>query len=209
MKTSSIKPNKKTKQNIMQTQNTLTPAQEKKIALMQHLNEDFFIIESEDGEVIIYEGNEEDQRELFRNDIEGTEELEIETNFEIFCINNCTEVDEYDEDDYNNDYLVLTDEEADEKAKEYIIDTLWAFNASFIASEIDLDEDVINAIQDNGKCEGNNDTIYNLINKLGDIDSFVDSAISADGRGHFMSSYDGNEKKENVNGTTYYIYRIN
>jgi hypothetical protein len=193
----------------MKTQIELTPAQEKKIALMQHLNEDFFIIESEDGEVTIYEGNEEEQRELFREDIEGTEEAEIDANFEIFCINNCTEVEEYDEDDYNNDYLVLTDEEADEKAKEYIIDSLWAFNATFIASEIDIDEDVINAIQDNGKCEGNNDTIYSLINKLGDIDSFVDSAISADGRGHFMSSYDGNENEENVNGTTYFIYRIN
>jgi len=58
-------------------------------------------------------------------------------------------------------------------------------------------------------CESNNDTIYNLIEKLDDIDSFVSAAISADGRGHFMSSYDGNENEETVNGITYYIYRIN
>jgi len=47
------------------------------------------------------------------------------------------------------------------------------------------------------------------VQKLDDIDSFVDAAISADGRGHFMSSYDGNENEEEVNGTTFYIYRIN
>lgn len=193
----------------MNTQLNLTTAQEKAIALKKYLNEDFFIIENEDSNCTIYEGNEEEQRELFRKDIEGTEEAEIESNFEIFCINNCTEVEEYEDDNYNNDYLVLTDEEADEKAKEYIVDSLWAFNASFVASEIDLDEEVIQAIHDNGKCEGNNDTIYNLINKLGDIDNFVDSAIKADGRGHFMSSYDGNENEEAVNGTTYFIYRIN
>jgi hypothetical protein len=104
---------------------------------------------------------------------------------------------------------VLTDEEADEKATEYIKETLWAFNASFIASQIDLDEEVIQAIHDNGKCEDNNDTIYNLINKLGNFETFVEDAVSSDGRGHFISSYDGNENEENVNDTTYYIYRQN
>jgi hypothetical protein len=186
----------------------LTVAQEKAIALMQHNNEEFFVIQLE-NECKIYEGNEEEARAGFLADIEGTEEADIDVNFEIYCFNNLTEVEEYDDDDYNNDYLVLTDEEADEKAKEYIKETLWAFNASFIAGEVDLDEEIIQAIHDNGKCEGNNDTIYNLIQKLGDFDSFVEEAIRADGRGHFMSSYDGNENEEEVNGTTYYIYRIN
>lgn len=30
-----------------------------------------------------------------------------------------------------------------------------------------------------------------------------------DGRGHCLSSYDGDENEERINGTTYYIYRIN
>ena len=186
----------------------LTVQQEKAIALMQYKGEDFFIIQLED-EAKIYEGNEEDARAEFLADIEGTEEADIDVKFDVYCSNNLTEVEEYDDDNYNNDYLVLTDDEADEKAADYIKDSLWAFNASFIAGETGLDTEVIQAIQDNGKYESNNDVIYNLIQKCGDIDSFIESAISADGRGHFMSSYDGCENEETINGTTYYIYRQN
>ena len=185
----------------------LTEGQEKAIALLQYHSEDFFTIELED-ETLIFEGDEEEARTDFLDDIEGTEEADIDANFAIYCQNNLTEVEEY-EDDYNNDYIVLTDDEADEKAKEYIRESLWAFNASFIAYQVDLDEEVIQAIHDNGKCEGNNDTIYNLIKKCGSIDDFVEEAISSDGRRHFMSSYDGEENEEEVNGTTYFIYRIN
>ena len=31
----------------------------------------------------------------------------------------------------NESYMILTDEEADEKVKEYIKDSVWAFNCSF------------------------------------------------------------------------------
>jgi hypothetical protein len=48
-----------------------------------------------------------------------------------------------------------------------------------------------------------------LIDRLWDIDSLVEDAISADGRGHFLSSYDGDENEETVNGQTFYIYRTN
>jgi len=186
----------------------LTVQQEKAIALLQHNQDEFFIIELED-ECKIYEGNEENARAEFLADIAGTDEADIDVNFDVYCSNNLTEVEEYDDDNYNNDYLVLTDDEADEKAADYIKDSLWAFNASFIAGETGLDTEVIQAIQDNGKYESNNDVIYNLIQKCGDIDSFIESAISADGRGHFMSSYDGCENEETINGTTYYIYRQN
>jgi len=186
----------------------LTVQQEKAIALLQHNQDEFFIIELED-ECKIYEGNEENARAEFLADIAGTDEADIDVNFDVYCSNNLTEVEEYDDDNYNNDYFVLTDDEADEKAADYIKDSLWAFNASFIAGETGLDTEVIQAIQDNGKCESNNDVIYNLIQKCGDIDSFIQEAISADGRGHFMSSYDGNENEEKVNGNTYFIYRQN
>lgn len=106
----------------------------------------------------------------------------------------------------DKDYLVFTDEEADEMAADYIKDSLWAFNASFLAGETGIDEEVFKAIQDNNRCESNNEAISRLID---DMDSFVKAAISADGRGHFMSSYDGNETEVNIDGQTFYIYRIN
>ncbi len=83
----------------------------------------------------------------------------------------------------------------------------------------DFDEEIFQAIVDNGKCESNNDVIYNTIEKTCGIDEFVKAAISADGRGHFMSSYDGEENEETITGifneetgdnsTTFYIYRLN
>lgn len=116
----------------------------------------------------------------------------------------------YDEKE-NDDYLVLTDDEADEQAKEYIKESLWAFNTSFILGECGLDlsgEDSLKHMQEKS-CEGANDFILSLVEKTCGLESFVDSAISADGRGHFLSPYDGEENEINVNGTMYFIYRIN
>ena len=104
------------------------------------------------------------------------------------------------------DYLVLTDSEADEAAKDAILDSAWAFNPSFLSSETGIDEEVFEAIQDNGRCESNNDAILSCI---ADEDSFVEAAIAADGRGHFLATYDGNENEQEFNGQTYYIYRTN
>lgn len=102
-----------------------------------------------------------------------------------------------------DDYLVLTDEEADEKVKEYILDSLWAFNADFIESHSDsgLNADDIRTIQQK-KCEDANDFVKRIIK---DIDHFISDAVMSDGRGHFISQYDG---KENEQGN-YFIYRIN
>lgn len=102
-----------------------------------------------------------------------------------------------------NTYLVLTDDEADEKAKEYILESLWAFNAEFLASNTELPVEVFEALQE--KCEDANETFKTLIEKCGDLDELVSEAISSDGRAHFMNTYDD---QENELGE-YYIYRIN
>ena len=126
------------------------------------------------------------------------------------------EVAEYDDQDWNNDYLVLTDEEATDKTTDYIKDSLWAFNADFICSQIGLpwaaQEMVSSFCAD--KCEGANDTILAMIEQSADgLQGFVEAAIQADGRGHFMNSYDGNEDEETVTVDgeqhTFYIYRMN
>lgn len=170
----------------------------RRLALMQNQGENFFIL---DG--VAFEGEESAARESYEAAKEDY------SDFTSFCNDECVMIEEMDEEDEIDGYICLTDEEADKKAADYIKDSLWAFNASFLSEQTGLDAEVFEAIANNGKCESNNDTLYNLISKMGDIESFISDAISADGRGHFMSSYDGEETEETINGETFYIYRMN
>lgn len=107
-----------------------------------------------------------------------------------------------------NEYKVLTESEADAEAKEYIEDSLWAFNAEFIlehskiaASEYEYNE-IVKAFRKMQEtlCESANALVKALIK---DIDDFVQDAVETDGRGHFISSYDGKEHESE----NFYIYR--
>lgn len=107
----------------------------------------------------------------------------------------------------NSEYLVLTEEEADEKAAAYVKDSLWSFNADFIFRHSNIkypSEAAVKAFQkmQYELCESANELVEALIN---DIDSFIEAAIDADGRGHFISWYDGDENEEDG----FLIYRIN
>jgi len=107
------------------------------------------------------------------------------------------------------DYLVLTDSEADDKVAEYVEDTLWAFSPTFLDSVTGVDEIVFEAIQDNGRCEGNNDAIQSILDATyTTIEEVVREAVIWDGRGHFLSQYDGQEIEVYVDGEYYYCYRI-
>lgn len=118
-------------------------------------------------------------------------------------------IEDYGHDDGEFDnYRVLTDEEADELAYDYIMEELWAFNPSFLAGETGIDEEVFIALANNGKCESNNDAVASLIKSSCGYQEFVDSAVSADGRGHFINSYDGNEHEVKVGRKTFYIYKV-
>jgi len=111
----------------------------------------------------------------------------------------------YDRFEYGDqEYLVCTDEEADDIVTDYIRQSVWAFNSGFLQCHTDIDSEILEAAQE--KCEGANEIIYNSIK---DFDDFVSDAISSDGRGHFMSSYDGYEHEETINDKEYYIYRTN
>ncbi len=154
----------------------------RRLAYMQHIGEDFFIVE-DDGNYKAFEGTEEEARKQFEDDIEGTEEADIDVNFMIFCENNLTEVEELAEDDYTIDYMVLTDDEADVK---------W-------------DESLDNYLEE---------CIYPELEKIGNLANYFDDEAwkkdaRMDGRGHSLSSYDGNENEETIEGETFYIYRTN
>jgi hypothetical protein len=105
-----------------------------------------------------------------------------------------------------DEYLVLTDKEADEAVAENIKDSLWAFNANFILSECGLASSGAESLKtmQEKSCESANDFILSLVERTCGFKSFVESAISADGRGHFLSSYDGDELE--LDGD-FYAYR--
>lgn len=103
---------------------------------------------------------------------------------------------------YRNEYyLVLTDDEADEKAAEDIKETLWAFNASFLEAYVPdgVDEEILKIIQE--KCEDANGTMLRLVGD--NLERLIEDAIAADGRGHFLAGYDLNEHAAGE----YFIYR--
>lgn len=162
---------------------TLTEGQEKAMALRQHLGDDFFIL---DGK--IYQGTEDDTREQY-NDEQHEMNEETQISFEVWCSENVTEVEEYDTDDYNNDYLILTDAEADDKWDE----------------ELDnyIEECITPEIDKIAEGQGNLSYYIKFDEEMWKRDAKMD------GRGHSLSRYDGHENEEVVNGTTYYIYRQN
>lgn len=123
---------------------------------------------------------------------------------------------EYTDTITGNEYLILSDLEADDRAGEAIKQSLWAFNPDFILEHTNFNYDdfqyaaliqCIGALQEK-LCERANDIIKLLISNL---DDFIDDAINADGRGHFLSFYDGveNEIFDPDTQKYYYIYRIN
>ena len=138
---------------------------------------------------------------------------------EALAIHLDCEVDEIqtiDEDNfkyYFEEYLVLTEEEADERTKEYIRESIWAFRASFLVYHMDCTEkmtceqakdfaSMIQTLQET-KCENANDILLAMIGE--NFDSLVQDAICADGRGHFLAHYDFQEHEEG----DFFIYRIN
>lgn len=110
------------------------------------------------------------------------------------------------------EFRVLTDDEADDEARESIENDLWAFKSEFIISHSviprsDQTEAVVRAISkvQETLCEGAGPVVKAL---LGDnLDAFVEDAISEDGRGHFLASWDGEESEVEVDGTKFYIYQ--
>lgn len=110
------------------------------------------------------------------------------------------------------EYKVLTDDEANEEAKSEILNSLWAFNGDFILRHTEFyntssdveDREFLRSLQQlqSSVCESANSIVKALIV---DVDAFIDEAIDTDGRGHFISWYDGEENEQDE----FFIYRTN
>ena len=126
-------------------------------------------------------------------------------------VDQCT----YDENQFTCDseeyYIFSTFQEAEQEAKRQSSELLWAFNADFLAGETGLPPEAFQAIQDNGKCENNNEAIEAILDGTCGVEQVLQAAIDCDGVEHTLSSYDGNEVTLacKVTGQTFYAYRIN
>lgn len=103
------------------------------------------------------------------------------------------------------EYRVLTDRQAGEACKQEILDSLWAFNWDFINDYliVVIPKSAWDKLVE--QCQGANPVIAALLTRKKQNKLVVD-AISADGRGHFLSYYDG---KEIELASNLYAYRTN
>jgi len=125
------------------------------------------------------------------------------------------ELEGYDEDDFitgleieGMELIVLTDREADERAADEIKNSLWAFCPEWLSNFCDIPADKIKKIQ-TALYEDANELIELWIK---DMDDFIESSImeESNGRGHFISYYDGEEVELIAeNGKILYLYRLN
>jgi len=114
--------------------------------------------------------------------VDEAKALALASHLEISVKN--IEQDEYKEDTFLNgeeEYLVLTDSEADEKEEEYL--------------DSYIDDYLICTLPESCKQYFNRDEFK--------------SDCHFDGRGNSLATYDGWENCETIDGTEYYIYRTN
>jgi hypothetical protein len=101
------------------------------------------------------------------------------------------------------EFAIGDDDEADRAVRSYIKDSVWSFRPEFLASYTGLPEEMFVALQD--KCEDANDAFLECIKRTKHrLAGFVDEAVAADGRGHFLSPYDGDEHEVD----NFYIYQV-
>ena len=86
--------------------------------------------------------------------------------------------------------IAYTEQEAEEAARQDIENSVWAFQPDFLAAHCDCESKHLAKIQQQ-LGEDANEVFRKLIT---DFDYFVEDAIRSDGRGHFLASYDSEEK---------------
>ena len=164
---------------------------EKSLALMQEVDGLEWFSTGTGDDVRIWEGDKVDAQskwgkyyhECIKKKEEKKEEEEEEDDepntFEEWLEDNGTEVDVEEYDERSSDWLVYTDSEADDA---------W-------------DESLENYIDE---CLEMPASMRNYF----DRESWKSDA-RMDGRGHCLSGHNGHEEEQQVNGTTYYLYRQN
>ena len=111
--------------------------------------------------------------------------------------------------DFGREYLVLTDEEATQRAIDAARDSLWSFRGAFWGCYTNLSPGSVKAIEkaQGILCEDAGPVLAAIVGAR--LDEMLIDAIDVDGRGHFLAGYDGEENAIDHNGETFYVYRVN
>jgi len=102
-------------------------------------------------------------------------------------------------------YIVLSKKEAIKNSENVILNQLNNLDSEFISDYIPISD--IEAIQAICNTPNGNETIKELLWIKGNLDNFINDAIEEYGLRHFLSWVDRDEYIEEVNRTSYYIYR--
>ena len=95
--------------------------------------------------------------------------------------------------------VAANEEEATQAVAEYIKSHICYFNPSFIAEHSDVPVEIFEALAEKGFDKPD---VY--LQVIYDFDDFVNDAIDADGRGHFLNTWDGKEYEID----NYLLYKI-
>lgn len=98
--------------------------------------------------------------------------------------------------------VAATEQQAFEACCESIEDTLCYFSPAFLAEQTELPVEIFEALSNAGFED--NEVYKDLIERVTSIVNFADEAISYDGMGHFLASYDLEERMIG----DYRLYRI-
>lgn len=100
-------------------------------------------------------------------------------------------------------YMVAENEQkAFEACCEYVEDNLCYFCPEFLAEQTELPIEIFEALA--SKDFHDNSVYKSLIEHVTTIENFTQAAIDADGRGHFLNSWDGSELEIGE----YLLYRL-
>lgn len=105
-------------------------------------------------------------------------------------------------------WYAVHSEDLDQVSTDAVLETAWAFRPQFLADHTGLPVELFDALVANNRCEDNNEVVLTLLRKVGPgIEAFVRDAIAADGVGHFLSPYDGEEHEITVGKTRWHLFR--
>ena len=185
--------------------------------ICKHLPEEFTINFNELLDNIEEEEEEKTDRKVLLDDIELFEDFEYPAAALALALNlelSINEIEDIEEEDDNrwacqgSEYFSGSEEDITERVKEYIEQSLWAFNASFLHSYSSISNTstwltIMEPIQQ--QCEGGNDAVKELVGWDDNADEITEDAIAADGYGHFLNSWDGTHDSIEISGETYII----